>query len=334
MGKKIIALILVLVNVLTLASCMAPKESDPSNTDETDESGVSTTETRVNEAIERIATALAECNYDNFRKNSTSDCKTIEKAMPVVPEIADDDFTTPRPDKALIVKNMVISTLTYEVNEKSFKSGMWGSDCSVEVKFSYKDYNEVVGKRDVFLGPADFNTLLIDVEKTIDKSITLKFKKEGRHYLLDNPDDLVSLYYFEVPKLKYMNSIFDMVDKVYMVGDNWDPVKECYTDTNTIEMVLVLNERAKQYIWKYVYRFAEETKPKWTIIYTSQYIVDQYPTEIRVKYTQRDNIKTGFYAFYLIDPQTSNIYGMEFDVKNTETPAPTETSSTESTQST
>jgi beta-lactam-binding protein with PASTA domain len=78
-------------------------------------------------------------------------------------------------------------------------------------------------------------------------------------------------------------------------------------------MVLVLNERAKQYIWKYVYRLAEETNPKWTVIYTSQYITDQYPSEIRVKYTQRDNIKTGFYAFYLIDPQTSNIYGMEFD---------------------
>ena len=331
MGKKFIAILLILVNVFTLASCMKPKETDPSET-ETDESDVSTTESSVYEAVGRIAASLAECNYENFRKNSTKDSKEVEKAMPAVPEIADDDYKTPRPDKALVVKNMVISSLTYEIDEKSFKSGLWGSDCSIDVKFSYKDYNEVVGKRDIFLGPADFNTLLADVEKTIDKTITLKFKKEGRHYLLSNPDDVVSLYYFEVPKLKYMNSIFDMVDKVYMVGDTWDPVKECYTDTNTIEMVLVLNERAKQYIWKYVYRLAEETNPKWTVIYTSQYITDQYPSEIRVKYTQRDNIKTGFYAFYLIDPQTSNIYGMEFDVVNTAEPS--QTSTTESTQST
>ena len=331
MGKKLLASILIIVNILTLASCTKPKETEPEES--SDESEISTTQSRVHDAVDRIAAALAACNYDDFRKNCTGESKKVKDAMPYVPEIADDDYTTPRPDNSLVVKNMVAATITYEIDDKSIKSGLWGSDATVEVKFSYKDYNEVVGKREVFLGPADFNTLLLDVEKTVDTTIKLKLKKEGRHYLLDNPDDLVSLYYFEIPVLKYMRSYFDMVEKCYMVGDTWDPVKECYTDTNTIEMVIVLKDSAKDYIWKYVYRLAEETSPKWNIIYTSDYLVNKNKTEIRVKYTQQENIKEGFYAFYLIDPQTLNIYGMEFDVYNTKTSAST-SGTTEPTETT
>jgi hypothetical protein len=54
---------------------------------------------------------------------------------------------------------MIAETITYKIDDDSFKGGFWGSKCSVDVTFSYKDYHEVVGMREEFLGPADFNTL-------------------------------------------------------------------------------------------------------------------------------------------------------------------------------
>ena len=329
MGKKFIAILLILVNVFALASCMKPKETDPSET-ETDESDVSTTESRVYEAVERIAASLAECNYENFRKNSTKDSKEVEKAMPAVPEIADDDYKTPRPDKALVVKNMVISSLTYEIDEKSFKSGLWGSDCSVDVKFSYKDYNEVVGKRDIFLGPADFNTLLADVEKTIDTKINLIFTKVGDDYQLYNPAEFICLYNYEnLETLKFMKNCFDMVKNVYMTGPGWDEATESYTDVNEFTIVFELDERAKNYVWTYIYRVSEELNPKWNHLYTSSRITVESPTEIRITYKQDEIFKTGYYCFIIYDPQSETLMGMEYDVYNTKDGSmPTTTEST------
>ena len=124
------------------------------------------------------------------------------------------------------------------------------------------------------------------------------------------------IYDFDLPELEFMKNHFDMIEDSYMTGPGWDPYTESYYDTNTFEFVIELDYRAKNYIWQYIYRVSEETEPEWNHIYTSDTIVDRYPTEIHLTYTQEENFSTGFYCFIIYDCQSQRIYGWEFNVYN------------------
>lgn len=336
MSKRLIAAVLVLANVLSLASCSMfttptfPEDDDPDET-----TTGSSTKDKIYDKIDKISKALAECDYDKFKEYS-EECTDLERAMPSIKGDDDDDYKTPKVTDSWKVMHMIAATITYEIDDSSYKGGFWGSKCTVDVTFSYKDYHEVMGMRKEFLGPADFNTLLYDVEKTIDKKITLIFEKAGNDYQLYNPAEFICLYNYEnIETLKFMRNYFDMVKKVYMTGPGWDEATESYTDTNEFTIVFELDERAKDYTWTYIYRVSEELSPKWNHIYTSSRITVESPTEIRITYKQDENFKTGFYCFIIYDPMSESLIGMEYDVYNTadggkptETTAPTSETTT------
>ena len=338
MKKKFIATILVLANVMTLASCTTPFDIIPTqSTEETedeeddDDDDPSDAKDGVFDSVDDIATALAKCDYNMFRRHCDgNNTGGIEKIMPVDEDDDDDD----KIDKDLVVRNMIASTITYEIDEKSFKKGFLGSTCSVEVTFSYKDYYEVLEQKETFINPGDFNAMLEEVTDTIDNKITLQFKKHYNDYLLANPGDLKVLYDYEDTELNYMRSLFDMVDKIYMTGNGWDEEHDCYYDTNTFEIVLELNEQASEYIWQYVYRVSLEGDPKWTHLYTSDTVTDRYPTEIRITYSQEENFDDGFYCILFYNYYDDTIIGYEFDVYNTHdgTPDTAETTITTETE--
>ena len=335
MSKKVIAAVLILANQMTLASC-----SQASNTDETtgrsrksteeaadeepedDDSNNKVAEDRIYHCIEKVATALAECDYDSYCELCTYTPYEVKSVMPIVEEVDEIDYSDTyirkSPSEMLRVKNSIASTITYEIDKSSFKSNLWAKECTVDVTFSYKDFSSVLDQRDKFLGFADFNMLLAEVEDTVDLDLTLKFTKEDDgQYLLANGRDLAGVYEYDLPELEFMDNLFDTVKDSYMTGPGWDPVTESYTDTNTFEFVVELDENASNYIWQYKYRVAEETSPDWTPLYTSDTIIDRYPTEIHLTYTQEENIPSGFYVFFIYDMQSGTIYGWEFDVYNT-----------------
>ena len=338
MKKKIIATILVLANVMTMAACTpfdfitshTTEETDEEDDDDDDDDGDNDTsdmEAAVFETVDDIATALAKCNYDSFQRNCDGDTSKVEELMPVDDTDYDDDDA--KMDKDLVVRNMIASTITYEIDEKSFNKGFMGSTCSVDVTFSYSDYYKVLEQKETFINPGDFNAMLAEVTDTIDTKITLEFKKHYNEYLLTNGNDLAVLYDYKDTELNYMRSLFDMVDKIYMTGAGWDDANDCYYDTNTFEIVLELNEQASEYIWQYVYRVSLEGYPNWTHLYTSDTVTDRYPTEIRITYTQDELFDDGFYCILFYNYYDDTIIGYEFDVYNTQdgTPGtePTET---------
>lgn len=338
MSKKVIAAILVLANVMTLASCSQPSNTDEttrrsrSNTEETEEEESkgnrhSAAEDKVYHSIEKLGSALASCDYDAVCELCSYTPYEIRSAMPVVEEVEEINynsvFVKKSPDDMLRVKNVIAATTTYEIDESSFKSNLWAEKCTVTVTFSYKDFNSILDKRDRFLGAADFNMLLSEVEDTIDMDITLEFVKneDNGRYLLANGRDLVEIYDYDLPELEFMSDLFDTIDDSYMTGPGWDSVTETFTDTNTFEFVINLTEEAGQYVWRYKYRVSRETEDGWDALYTSDSIVDRYPTGIDLTYTQEENFPTGHYIFFIYDMQSGAMYGWEYDVYNTaETP--------------
>ena len=148
---------------------------------------------------------------------------------------------------------------------------------------------------------------------------------------ISNPDDLVSIYDYNVSDVKFFK-LFDMVKKCYMTGDNWDEKTSTYKDTNTFTIVYKLDERAKDYVWTYIYAVALQTSPEWTYLYTSKTIIDENPEEITITYTQEENFKDGPYVFFIYDQSTKQLTGLQFFVKNT--PSETDPSASESTSET
>ncbi len=327
MHRKITAAILILANVLTLASCTAAKETEettvPGTSEEEDHRSFS--EEKIYENIGKIAAALAVCDFEDLSGRCVSTPYEIQDVMPVFEEEEDsDDYYTYRSDEEnmLLIRNLIASTITYEIDESSFKSNIIEKKYSVDVKFSCKDYKRIAKMRDKFLGAADFNTLMTDEESMIDTVITLEFVKQDKHYLLANPGALVELYDYDLPELEFMRNHFDMIDGSYMTGPGWDPATESYYDTNTFELVIELDANAPHYIWKYRYLVSEETEPEWTRIYLSDSVIDKYPTGIHLTYTQEENFSTGFYCFIIYDVQSEDIYGWEFNVYNSEETEP------------
>ncbi len=343
MSKKVIAAVLILANLMTLASCSQAANSDETTAksrksaeaadeepEDDDDGNNKIAEDRVYSCIDKITTALAECDYDGFCELCTYTPYEIRSVMPVVEEVDEIDYSDTyirkSPSEMLRVKNIIAATTTCEIDKSSFKSNLWAKECTVNVTFSYKDFSSVLDQRDKFLGAADFNMLLAEVEDTVDLDVTLEFTKDDDgHYLLANGRDLVDVYDYDLPELEFMDNIFDTISDSYMTGPGWDPVTETYTDTNTLEFVIELDENASQYVWQYKYRVAEETSPEWTPLFTSEKIIDRYPTEIHLTYTQEENIPTGFYVFFIYDMQSGTIYGWEFDVVNTAETVPVDT---------
>ena len=325
MREKAIAAILILASVMTMASCSMPGKAETEDRENIEEDDNRTyAEEKIYENIEKITAALAACDFDDLSARCSGTPYKVLNAMPVIKEDEDSESYAYL-DNMLLVKNMIAATITSEIDETSYKAAVFDRKYTVDVKFSCKDYNKVAGMRERFLGPADFNMLMQDEESTIDHIITLEFTKQDNHFLLANPDDLIPLYDYNIPALEFMKNHFDMIDTSYMTGPGWDAYTESYYDTNTFEFEIVLDHQAREYIWQYIYAVSKEGDPDWDYIYTSETIVDRYPTAISLSYTQEENFSTGHYYFIIYDVKSEQVYGWEFNVYNTAETRPSST---------
>ena len=313
MKRKIIASVLIMSNLLVLASCMSqPKATSPFDDDDDDDAddkhdnAPSSIEEGVFDTIDEIAEALAECDYDSFKKHCEADADCIRDAMPIV------DESTEKATKQELVENMIAATITYEIDKDSFQSTFLGAS-SVDVTFSYKDYRKASEMKEGFINPGDFNTVLGNVTDTVDFTLTLNFQKHYNEFFLQNPEGLTVLYDYTDTELNYI-SIFDMVDDIYLTGADYDSETESYYATDTFEIVLVLNEEASKYVWQYKYRVSIETYPEWTHLYRSEKITEYNPTEIHVTYTADQIFEDGYYVILFYNYYDDMIIGMEFDV--------------------
>jgi len=307
MKKKITATILVLSVLASLTGCSIPEGIFGANANE---EAIAEAEEGVYESVDAIAGALAACDYDVLKRNCVNEARVVKNSMPVV----DKDET----DKSLIVKNMIASTITYQIYDGSFETDLKGGTSSVKVIFSYANYHRVLNDCEIFVNPGDFNSRLAEVEDKINIILDLEFQQHMNEYLLVNASDLVEVYDYDDTQLKYMDSFFDMVDDIYMTGEGWDPVTESYCDTDTFECVLVLNEQASDYIWQYVYVICEESWPDWTDIYISGWITDRYPNEIHITYTHDEIFEDGYYIIIFYNDYDENMIWYEFDVYKTD----------------
>ena len=322
MRKRVTAAVLILVSIFLLAACTVTGSTDESG-DAREENNRSYSEEKIYGVIDKICVAIASCDGESLKQYCNVAPYGIINDMPVVMEFDENNYHVT--DNMLLVRNMIASTIEYEIDESSYKASIFDKKYTVDVTLSWKDYSKIIDKRDVFLGAADFNMLMAEEESRILKTYTLQFVKKDNHYLLANPSVLAGIYDYDLPELEFMKNYFDMIEDSYMSGPGWDSYTECYYDTNTFEFDIVLDWRAPNYVWQYIYVVAKKNGSDWDTIYNSGTVMDKYPTKITLTYSQEENFEEGHYYFIIYDVQSENIYGWEYDVfnsKQTETTKP------------
>lgn len=297
-GIKIISAALI---VLELTSCNSVKKVKEK---------VGIDEDKVLDTAKEVAEALVDRDMNRLEKNCSGGIDTLKEAVP----FAND--ATSRKDE-VIIKSMIASTLEYEIDEKSLDVSASGKKCSVDVEFSYLDYNKVFDEKTEFFDNEEFGEYLSQVKDLVTVDVTFEFRKKGDDILLTNADEFTPIYDYQGIEINYID-LFDFAGDIYMVGDNWDPELDGYVYTNTFEMVVEIKEEGRAYDWTYKYRIAQGILPDLTNIYVSDFIVEETPTEIRVKFTQEENFKEGDYSILLYDEEKSHIIGYEFSVFQSE----------------
>ena len=119
MRKRLISIILVLANVLSLVSCSM--FDTPETSESSKESKVSGTKEEVFATIGKIGNALADCNFDKFTEYCVASSHEMERKMPVIKEEDSTDYTKPKITDQWRLMNLIATSITYEIDEDSFQ---------------------------------------------------------------------------------------------------------------------------------------------------------------------------------------------------------------------
>lgn len=306
MKKKILAAVLACAFLLSAVACDRSKEIDRDE---------------IFSTIDDITYSLAKCDMEGIEEDCKGKANTLREAMPVIEEKEDDESSKKKKenknDKKKKVENLIAGTITSEIDEDSFEADRSGKKCSVDVVFEYKDYQKIFKTRDQFLSVNEFEAYLKGISDKVEVELTLEFEKKGDVFLLTNANDLAEVYDYEQTELNYIDDFFDMVEEVYMVGDNWDPETDSYTDTTSFEMVFKISEMGQNYDWPYRYKVACETEPKWQTLLMSETITEENPEEIHFTYSQDEILPDGLYCILVYSDYTESVMGYEFHVHTT-----------------
>lgn len=209
------------------------------------------------------------------------------------------EFMSMSSDSATIYRAQLAieSTLKYDVLEDTLEC--YGSDMtgSIDVEFTYCDYEEVLDSVPIFLSMDDFEEAVYNCTEQIEVTLTYEFQYVDGLVKLTNIKDLNELFPYkdiEVPiSLGYASYIGDPE----FMGDTYDNNLECYLDTESIIAVIPIDGDGHKLIWDYYYEIESGRE----VVYTSDPAHDEYPNSLYINYDFGSSIPNGFYDFTLYD---------------------------------
>ena len=132
----------------------------------------------VMDLAEEVAKYTVDRNYSKLSKLAEDGDEDLEA---IFDEIEDDGY-----------REVIASTLEYEIDEDSLeKDG--SSGYTVDVTFTYVDYEEVLDDEDIF-SVDDFEDAVDDCDEVVEVTITLEFEKDGSDIIFTNIEDLEDLF--------------------------------------------------------------------------------------------------------------------------------------------
>ena len=224
-GKKIISTVLTLAMMTSVAGCSK----------QFDESMVS--------IADKVCGSIADGDYSKASKYFDDKNKKLEEAMTFD---SDEDISNSAAE-------LILDTVTYEVDEESYESDFFGKEGSIDVVFTYVDYEKVLDSQELFKDFQSFQDALTECEDTVEFAVTLEFEKQDGNAVIVNSDDLIDLFSFGDIDIEFAGILGDYVSSQYFTGSAYSSSDNTYTDAYEICYMVELTGAGTDFEWDYYY---------------------------------------------------------------------------------
>ncbi|SMC52630.1 hypothetical protein SAMN06296952_1562 [Oscillospiraceae bacterium] len=216
-------------------------------------------------------------------------------------------------------REIIASTLSYEVDEDSYEGDR--KEGSVDIVFTYVDYEKVVDDNPVFADLGAFEEAVEDCDDTIEVTITFEFEKDKDGIYCTNIGDIEDIFPYSKEEFNFALDLYEYVDGITFIDCGPGFV---YTDVDYISCTLGVTGDGQLLTWDYYYVVERDGVQ----IYQSSIITAECPTQLEAEYsaTGSDILEDGTYDFIFYTADNEMLYSAFADVTHTEvTPSPTPT---------
>lgn len=209
-----------------------------------------------------MVTGFASCKKDNSRivLNAASslgiavtkrDIKGLESlSSEPVDDLTDIiSFSSSLSEDDLKIKQKIASTLTYTVDEESLDM----NDGTVDIEFSYVDYEAVFSQDTLFLSMEDLESAMDLCEDRISKVLTFEFEVDDSKVVFTDLDIISELFPYAEEEFDITVDYPGMVGGITFFGDGYDESANEYTDVYSISCSMEVLPEYQDIPWQYSY---------------------------------------------------------------------------------
>ncbi len=264
---------------------------------------------------------------DTLGKNIVA--RDYKKIMKLSDEKEDEDLeailslSTDSGEEQNTVRELIADTLEYEVDEDSFEGDFMGKEGSIDVTFSYVDYEAAFDGCDLFEDLDQVTALLDDCDDRVEEKITFDFEKDGSDIICTNVGDIEKLFPYADEEFNFALERSEYAGTITFSGEGYTASTNTYLDATTIYCSLPIEGDGQNLIWDY----SVSVTSNGSEICCTELCSEENPTELVFSYTYDGSQSTFPDGTYTVDFVLSDgtlIATADFYAENTVvTPSPT-----------
>lgn len=240
-----------------------------------------------------ISEYAVERKYVEITRMSTGIDSELREFM----SMSTDSATIYRPQLA------IESTLEYKVLEDTLECYEDDNTGSIDVEFSYCDYEEVLRSTPIFLSIEDFEQAVYDCEERIELTITYQFQYVDGFVKLTNISDLNVLFPYRDIDVTIAQSFDNYVGDPEFSGTTYNSEINCFTPTENLFCEVPVVGDGRLLVWDFYF----EIKRGFDVVYTSDVIHEEYPDSLYLEFNNGRYLPGGNYDYTLYDVEGNKI---------------------------
>lgn len=222
-SKKVISMALVASMMVGTCSCSAKFENS------------------VMDKADDLGKFIVERNYKKIEKMAADKDKELEAVL----TLETDSF--PEDNDA---REIIADTLTYEVDEDSFEGDFFGKEGSIDIVFTYVDYEKAIDDIAIFEGIDSFEAAIEDCDDVVELTITFEFEKIDGECVCTNIDEIKDIFPYATEDFNWALSRDNYIGEVEFIGLGSN---DFYLDATAISCELPITGDGQELEWNYYY---------------------------------------------------------------------------------
>lgn len=257
---------------------------------------------------DKLGGYIQDRDYKKIEKMADGKDKDLEAILSLDSDVSSEEKEA---------RELIASTLTYEVDEDSFEGDFFGKEGSVDVTFTYVDYEKATKDVDLFEDIEQFEALIEDCDDVIEETITFEFVKDGSSTVCTNIGDIAKLFPYAEEEFNFALSRDSYAGDIEFDGLNNG---SGYIDAESISCHLNILGDGQELTWNYYY----VVECYDVNLFTSEVTEVTSPTRLDAGYSEYDILEDGNYVFTFYTEDDLLLGMASVEVTHTEvTPTPT-----------